>query len=198
MRRGGERSSLGKPAPSRPRRRAGTARAARGRAGARYLAGRRRPRPGRPRLPRSPTAAASSRPRTSRRSSGWSARCRSTGSSRPAPTGRSASPRGSPSGAGLPHPISPQTAVLATNKLRQRERLHEAGVPQPRWWVVGGEDALPDVSGPLRREGARPPGPEGADARRRRRPSCRRRSRPRARPPGTAWRSSRSSSTGRR
>jgi biotin carboxylase len=49
--------------------------------------------------------------------------------------------------AGLPHPISPQTAVLATNKLRQRERLHEAGLPQPRWWVVGGGDAPPDVSG---------------------------------------------------
>jgi len=48
---------------------------------------------------------------------------------------------------GLPHPISPQTAVLATNKLRQRERLHEAGLPQPRWWVVGGGDAPPDVSG---------------------------------------------------
>ncbi len=38
--------------------------------------------------------------------------------------------------AGLPHPLSPQTAVLATNKLRQRERLGEAGVPQPA--LVGG------------------------------------------------------------
>ena len=51
--------------------------------------------------------------------------------------------------AGLPHPISPQTAVLATNKLRQRERLAEAGVPQPRSWVVGAEDAPPEVSGPV-------------------------------------------------
>jgi biotin carboxylase len=50
---------------------------------------------------------------------------------------------------GLPHPISPATAVLATNKLRQRERLAEAGVPQPRWWVVGGEDAPPEVDGPV-------------------------------------------------
>ena len=50
---------------------------------------------------------------------------------------------------GLPHPISPATAVLATNKQRQRERLAEAGVAQPRWWVVGGEDAPPDVSGPV-------------------------------------------------
>jgi biotin carboxylase len=48
---------------------------------------------------------------------------------------------------GLPHPIEPATAVLATNKLRQRERLAEAGVPQPRWWVIGGEDELPDISG---------------------------------------------------
>jgi len=51
--------------------------------------------------------------------------------------------------AGLPHPISPQTAVLATNKLRQRERLAEAGVPQPRSWVVGAEDEPPEVAGPV-------------------------------------------------
>jgi biotin carboxylase len=50
---------------------------------------------------------------------------------------------------GLPHPISPATAVLATNKLRQRERLAEAGVPQPRWWVVGGGDDPPEVDGPV-------------------------------------------------
>lgn len=50
---------------------------------------------------------------------------------------------------GLPHPISPQTAVLATNKLRQRERLAEAGVAQPRHWVVGGEDEPPEVDGPV-------------------------------------------------
>jgi biotin carboxylase len=51
--------------------------------------------------------------------------------------------------AGLPHPISPQTAVLATNKLRQRERLREAGIPEPRWWAVGGGDEPPAVSGPV-------------------------------------------------
>jgi len=45
--------------------------------------------------------------------------------------------------AGLRHPISPTTASLATNKLRQRERLAAAGVPQPRWWVVGNEDEAP-------------------------------------------------------
>jgi biotin carboxylase len=49
---------------------------------------------------------------------------------------------------GLPHPLSPQTAVLATNKLRQRERLDEAGVPQPRWWVVAAGDPLPAVETP--------------------------------------------------
>ena len=32
----------------------------------------------------------------------------------------------------LPHPIDPATAVLATSKLRQRERFAEAGVPHPR------------------------------------------------------------------
>lgn len=36
---------------------------------------------------------------------------------------------------GLPHPISPATAVLATSKLRQRERFTEAGVPQPDFAV---------------------------------------------------------------
>lgn len=33
---------------------------------------------------------------------------------------------------GLPHPIDPATAVLATTKSRQRERFEQAGVPQPR------------------------------------------------------------------
>jgi biotin carboxylase len=32
----------------------------------------------------------------------------------------------------LPHPVSPDTALLAASKRRQRERLAEAGVPQPR------------------------------------------------------------------
>ncbi len=50
---------------------------------------------------------------------------------------------------GLAHPIEPTTAVLATNKLRQRERLATAGVSQPRWWVVGGGDELPEISGPV-------------------------------------------------
>jgi biotin carboxylase len=42
---------------------------------------------------------------------------------------------------GLPHPLSPSSAVLATNKQRQREAFAEAGVPQPRSRVLdsGGE-----------------------------------------------------------
>ena len=48
----------------------------------------------------------------------------------------------------LPHPISAAAAVLATNKIRQRERLAEAGVPQPRSWIVGAEDELPEPSYP--------------------------------------------------
>jgi biotin carboxylase len=37
---------------------------------------------------------------------------------------------------GLPHPLSPETASLAVSKQRQRERLSEAGVPQPRWEIA--------------------------------------------------------------
>ncbi|HYZ20441.1 MAG TPA: hypothetical protein VE615_12915 [Gaiellaceae bacterium] len=40
----------------------------------------------------------------------------------------------------LPHPLDPATAGLATSKLRQRERLAEGGVPQPRWKLVGEPD----------------------------------------------------------
>jgi biotin carboxylase len=39
---------------------------------------------------------------------------------------------------GLPHPLAPATAVLATSKLRQRERFDAAGVPQPRWRLASG------------------------------------------------------------
>jgi biotin carboxylase len=41
---------------------------------------------------------------------------------------------------GLPHPISSETALLATSALRQREALAEAGVPQPRFAVAGVPD----------------------------------------------------------
>jgi biotin carboxylase len=39
-------------------------------------------------------------------------------------------------GLGLLHPLDPATAVLATNKERQRERLAASGVPQPRSRVL--------------------------------------------------------------
>lgn len=38
----------------------------------------------------------------------------------------------------LPHPLSPETALLSTSKLRQRERFTEAGVPQPAYEVCSG------------------------------------------------------------
>jgi biotin carboxylase len=45
---------------------------------------------------------------------------------------------------GLPHALDPETAALAVSKLRQRERLAEAGVPQPAWHVTSEEaDGLP-------------------------------------------------------
>lgn len=34
---------------------------------------------------------------------------------------------------GLDHPLDPASSVLATSKLRQRERFRERGVPQPGW-----------------------------------------------------------------
>ena len=37
---------------------------------------------------------------------------------------------------GLPHPLAPAVAGLAVSKLKQRERLSEAGVPQPAWRFV--------------------------------------------------------------
>lgn len=57
----------------------------------------------------------------------------------------------------LPHPISPETGVLVTSRLRQRMRLAEACVPQTRWAVVrgGAEPGFPAVVGPLDRKGRR-------------------------------------------
>ena len=37
---------------------------------------------------------------------------------------------------GLPHPHSPETAVLLGSRLRQRERLRDGGVPQIRWAIL--------------------------------------------------------------
>jgi biotin carboxylase len=60
---------------------------------------------------------------------------------------------------GLPHPISPETAVLSSSKLRQRERLAQAGVPQTRWKIVTEPDddelGFPCVVKPSDRQGRR-------------------------------------------
>jgi biotin carboxylase len=55
----------------------------------------------------------------------------------------------------LPHPLSPETASLAVSKQRQRERLSEAGVPQPDWRIVTEADGLtaPCVVKPPDRQG---------------------------------------------
>jgi biotin carboxylase len=45
----------------------------------------------------------------------------------------------------LPHPLPPPVAQLATSKQRQRIRLGEAGVAQPRWALVGKADT-PDAA----------------------------------------------------
>jgi biotin carboxylase len=60
--------------------------------------------------------------------------------------------------AGLPHPLTPETAALAVLKHRQRKRLDELGVPQPRWEVAtAAEDGLPlpAVVKPVDRQGQR-------------------------------------------
>ena len=57
---------------------------------------------------------------------------------------------------GLPHPVAPETAALTVLKHRQRKRLAEHGVPQPRWDVatMAGDDLpLPAVVKPVDRQG---------------------------------------------
>jgi biotin carboxylase len=48
---------------------------------------------------------------------------------------------------GLPHPLSPETAVLSTSKLRQRERFAQAGVPQPAFEVCAGAAEAAEAAG---------------------------------------------------
>jgi biotin carboxylase len=58
--------------------------------------------------------------------------------------------------AGLPHPIRPDAAVLTVLKHRQRERLAERRVPQPRFVVTNsarGELPVPAVVKPVDRQG---------------------------------------------
>jgi biotin carboxylase len=65
---------------------------------------------------------------------------------------------------GLAHPISPESALLATSKLRERERFAQAGVPQPAFEVcTSGQEAVaaarrvgyPCVLKPTDRQGQR-------------------------------------------
>ena len=58
--------------------------------------------------------------------------------------------------AGLPHPLSPEAAALTVLKHKQRERLDEAGVPQPRWEVTNAASdgvPVPCVVKPVDRQG---------------------------------------------
>lgn len=58
--------------------------------------------------------------------------------------------------AGLAHPLSPEAAALTVLKHKQRDRLDEAGVPQPRWAVTNGaidEVPVPCVVKPVDRQG---------------------------------------------
>ena len=57
----------------------------------------------------------------------------------------------------LPHPISPETGMLVSSRLRQRLRLAEAGVAQTRWAILRGdaEPGFAAVVGPLDRKGRR-------------------------------------------
>jgi biotin carboxylase len=56
---------------------------------------------------------------------------------------------------GMSHPINAATAGLVTSKARQRERLAEAGVPQPRLFPHGTEPDLPCVVKPTDQQGQR-------------------------------------------
>jgi biotin carboxylase len=58
--------------------------------------------------------------------------------------------------AGLSHPVEPETAALTVLKHRQRKRLEEQGVPQPRWKTATAADGdlpLPAVVKPADRQG---------------------------------------------
>jgi biotin carboxylase len=58
--------------------------------------------------------------------------------------------------AGLPHPITAETAALTVLKHGQRKQLDERGVPQPRWQVTTSAEEglpLPGVVKPVDRQG---------------------------------------------
>ena len=133
---------------------------------------RRRPGPGAVGLRATPTGARSSRPRTRWGSSGWPRPSGSTALIAPgidwpvAIAARVAERRG------IRIRSRAATAVLATSKLKQRERFREAGVPQPAFELCriarGGRGGRGAARLPVRRQGARPAGPARARARARR------------------------------
>lgn len=49
----------------------------------------------------------------------------------------------------LPHPVSPETAQLAVSRRRQRERLAEEGIPQPRSRVCRSFEEAAEAAGEL-------------------------------------------------
>ncbi len=55
---------------------------------------------------------------------------------------------------GLPHPLAPATARLVTDKVAQRARLDDAGVPQPAWSLEG-PPSFPAVVKAADRQGQR-------------------------------------------
>ena len=194
---GDRRSARPEPLAPRPRGGPGPARAARGGTDPRHLDGGLRPRPRGSRASPSQTGGASSRtddePALERLASAL-------------PIDGVISPGTDPPVAvaariaeklGLPHPISSATAVLATNKLRQREALAEAGVPQPRWQIATQDEAF-DPPLPAVVKAADRTARAGLSLVAQRRPARRLRSRLRAPPRAAAPSSSRSISTGRR
>ncbi len=62
----------------------------------------------------------------------------------------------------LPHPVTPEAAVLAVSRQRQREQLAGIGLPQPRSIVCRTLDEVTDAAAtarlPGRRRGTRPLG----------------------------------------
>ena len=197
MRRGGERFSLGKPAPSRPRGRPRSTRVARGSAGARPLAGGGRPGSGGARVHvRRPALHPLDRGRAGDRAA---RRCARDRRDHRAGDGLAGGRRRANRGArGAP----------ASDLVADRRARHEQAAParaarrgrRAAAAVLGG-GRRGRRAGDLRtggRQGARPAGTEGPHLRRVARRARGRRSRSPAARPATAWRSSRSSSTGPR
>ena len=101
---------------------------------------------------------------------------------------------------GLPHPLTPEAAALATSKVRQRERFAEAGVPQPGYrscrTLDDARDAVAELGRPCVVKAPDRSGPARPLGRRGRRATSSPPSRRRSRSRGAAASSSSSSSAG--